>query len=98
MVREIFKIEKEKEGEIEGAMKDDLVSRQSITVKDSRSLDMDTNCIYVKIEGSEEGIERATKIFEEFGEKLSDKKAREIDDKIREVEESASEGMGAIFG
>jgi hypothetical protein len=94
----IFKVEKEKEANAKDAMKDDLVSRQSIIIRDSKSLGMDTNCIYIKIEGSKEGIDKAKEIFDEFGELLSEKEAAKINKKIREDEESASVGIGFIFG
>lgn len=94
----IFKVEKEKEANVKDAMKDDLVSRQSIIIRDSKSLEMDTNCIYIKIEGSKEGIDKAKEIFDEFGELLSEKEAAKINKKIMEDEESASVGIGFIFG
>lgn len=100
MARAIFEIKKEKEIEMDTLKQDDIVSRQSITIRDAKSLGMKGENIYVKIEGSSEGIEKAEEIVKEqsLGKKLSEKKAKPIDEKIKEEEENASEGMGFIFG
>ncbi|MEA2053845.1 MAG: hypothetical protein U9O96_01820 [Candidatus Thermoplasmatota archaeon] len=96
----IFEIKKEKESGINLLKKDDLVSRQSITIRDAKSLDMKGESIYVKIEGSSDAIKLADNIVKEneLGKKLSEKEAKPINDKIKEEEDSASEGMGFIFG
>ncbi len=95
----IFEIEKEKADGINLLEKDDLVSRQSIMTRDSKSLGIEGDSIYVKIDGSEEAVKQAEKIVEEnkLGKKLDEKEAKPIMDKIKEEEESASEGMGLIF-
>ncbi|HHH78192.1 MAG TPA: hypothetical protein ENL18_03150 [Thermoplasmatales archaeon] len=96
----IFEIEKEKAEGISLLEKDDLVSRQSIMTRDSKSLGIEGDSIYVKIDGSEEAVKQAEKIVKEneLGKRLSEKEAEPIMEKIREEEESASEGMGFIFG
>ncbi len=96
----IFEISKEKEEGINLLKKDDLVSRQSIMIRDAKSLGMEGDSIYVKIDGSEEAVKLAEEIVREneLGKKLSEEEAKPIMDKIKEEEESASEGMGFIFG
>ena len=77
---------------------DDLVSRQSILTRDARSLDVDKDVLYLKIEGSDEAVEKAKKLAEEQGfKKLDEKQAEDINQKIKEQEESAADGMGMIF-
>lgn len=100
MASAIFEIKREKEKEMDALKEDDIVSRQSITIRDAKSLGMEGESIYIKIEGSDEAIERAEEIVKEksLGKKLSEDEAKPIDDKIKEEEESASEGMGFIFG
>jgi hypothetical protein len=79
---------------------DDLVSRQSITIRDAKSLGLEGENVYIKIEGNDDAIVKAEEIVNThcLGKKLSANKAQPIDTKIREEEESASEGMGFIFG
>ena len=95
----IFEVKREDSSKIDQVIKDDTVSRQSITIRDSKSLGVeDVDATYVKIEGSEEGLKKAEELFKEFGiKKLSDKKAREINEKIESQDNSAISGMGAIF-
>lgn len=95
----IFEVKKEDSSKIDQVIKDDVVSRQSITIRDSKSLGVeDVDATYVKIEGSKEGLKRAEKLFKEVGiKKLSDKKASEINEKIENQDNSAISGMGAIF-
>jgi len=100
MASAIFEIKKEKEKEMDALKQDDIVSRQSITIRDAKSLGMKGENIYIKIDGSSEAIKRAEGIVKEhsLGKKLSKKDAEPIEKKIKEEEESASEGMGFIFG
>ncbi len=95
----IFEIESGKEDDAKTLEKDDLVSRQTITIRNAKALGMEGDSTYIKIEGSQAAIERALEIVEdnELGEKLSNDDAKDIYDKIAEEEESASEGMGMIF-
>ena len=99
MVYAIFEIKKEDSRKIDEVLKDDMVSRQSITTRDASSLDIDKDVVYVKIEGSEEGIKRAEELFKEFSaKKLDEKEAEEINKKIQEQDESAAFGLGNVFG
>ncbi len=94
----IFEVKSENAGKINELIKDDLVSRQSILTRDSSSLDLKGNFLYLKIEGSEEGLKRAKKLAKELNlKKLDGKKAKEIDEKIKKQEDSAASGIGMIF-
>jgi len=94
----IFEVKSEDVGKINKLVKDDIVSRQSILTRDSSSLNLDGEFTYVKVEGSEEGLKRAEELAGELGlKKVDDKKAMEINDRIKEQEDSAASGMGMIF-
>jgi len=94
----IFEVKSEYLGKINTLVKDDLVSRQSILTRDSSSLDIKGEVSFVKIEGSEAGLKRAMELAKELEfKKLNDKKAKEIDKKIKEQEDSAASGLGMIF-
>ncbi|MBS3748378.1 MAG: hypothetical protein KGY67_01605 [Candidatus Thermoplasmatota archaeon] len=95
----IFEVKTDDVGNINKLMKDDLVSRQSLLTRDASALDIDKDVSYLKIEGSEEGLEKATDLAEDFGfTKLSEEDAEEINKKILAEEEEAADGMGMIFG
>ena len=95
----IFEVPSEQQGKINTLIKDDLISRQSILTRDARALNVDKDVSYVKIEGSEDALKRAEDIAKDLEfKKLSEKEAAEVNDKIREQEDSAADGMGLIFG
>jgi len=94
----IFEVKSEDAGKINKIIKEDIVSRQSILTRDSSSLSLDGEFLYLKIEGSEAGIKKAEEIAKELKiKKLAEKKAKEINEKILEQEDSAASGMGMIF-
>ena len=94
----IFEVKTAEAGKINTVIKDDLVSRQSIVIRDASSLDIKGEVSYLKVEGSTEGLKRAEELAKELGmKKLTDKKAKKVDDKIKEQEDSAATGMGMIF-
>ncbi len=95
----VFEIEAGKEGDAKMLEQDDLISRQTITIRNATALGLEGDSTYIKIEGSDEALKRATGMVadNELGEKLSEKEAQEIYDTIAEEEENASQGMGMIF-
>jgi len=98
MVYAIFEIKTEDAGKINKVITEDIVSRQSILTRDSSSIGLKGNFLYLKIEGSEEGVKKAKELAKEQGfKKLDDKKTKKINDKIAEQEDSAASGMGMIF-
>ena len=94
----IFEMKAENAGKISKLLTDDIVSRQSIAIRQANSLDLKGDCSYIKIEGSPEGLKKAEELAKEAGfKKLDAKKAKQIDDKIKEQEDSAASGIGMIF-
>jgi len=94
----IFEVKSEDAGKINTVIKEDIVSRQSILTRDSSSLNIEGNVLFLKIEGSKEGIQKAEELAKEQGFlKLDEKKAEEVNKKIIEQEDSAASGMGMIF-
>jgi hypothetical protein len=94
----IFEVKKEDSGKINTVVKDDLVSRQSITTRDASSLDIKGESTYLKIEGSEDGLKRAKELAKELEFKqLGDKQSKEINEKISAQDDSAASGIGMIF-
>jgi hypothetical protein len=94
----IFEVKSAETGKIQTMLQDDIVNRQSIVIRDANSLEMKGTVSYLKVEGSPEGLKRAKELAKEFGmKKVPDKKAKKIDEKIKEQEDSAATGMGLIF-
>jgi hypothetical protein len=94
----VFEVPKDKARQADKALKDNIVSRQSIVVRDARTLDVDKDAQFVLIEGSEEGISTAKDLFAEIGSPLNDAEGKVIYDKIKAQDEAAADGVGMIFG
>jgi len=78
--------------------KDDLVSRQTIRTYDYASLGLDGEGFIILVEGSDEAVNRAKEIAKDKLELIEGEDAHKIYEKIKELEESVSMGVGAIFG
>ena len=99
----VFEVEKANVRKADDVFKDDIVSRQSIVVRDSRALDIkefkEKDVQFILIEGgSAEALERAKKLFEGIGKPMPEKDAALVHQKIHDQEESAATGVGMIFG
>jgi len=77
---------------------DDMVSRQSITMRDNSALGLEKEGYYVQIEGDASAIRKAKELLSGKAKALTGKHAKEVVDAIEKQESSAAEGFGAIFG
>ena len=93
----VFEVDLDKDEIISDVISDDLVSRQTTSVRDGRSLGFDEDMKYVMVEGSEEAVEKAKELFSEHDVSESGQ-AKEIREAIKEEDESAAEGIGTVFG
>ncbi|MFA5772437.1 MAG: hypothetical protein WC974_06885 [Thermoplasmata archaeon] len=95
----IFGIEKSKKKALDIILIDDLISRQSITIRDASAIDIKKDMQYVLIEGDEMAIKKAVELFEKENFKREPvKEAEKIYRKIKEQEDNAAAGVGFIFG
>ena len=97
MAHVVIGVKKEFVSKIPELLKDDLISRQSITTREAAALEMKSDLYFVIIEGNDKGVERAREVFKPVGEPLPEKEAREVYDKVKAEEEKASMGVGMIF-
>jgi len=79
-------------------LKDDLVSRQSVTVRDARSLGLPGTDRYVLVEGGEAGMARAVELLKGITQSLDGAEADRVYRRFRAQDEEAASGMGFIFG
>lgn len=94
----IFSVEKTQASKINQILKDDLISRQSIAIRDAHALSIQKDVRYVLIEGSDDAIKKAEEMFSEVGKKEDEKEAKTIYDKIKSEEGDVASGVGLIFG
>ncbi|HXQ49083.1 MAG TPA: hypothetical protein VN842_04825 [Thermoplasmata archaeon] len=83
--------------ELEAALKDDLVSRQSHKVRDAGALGGPADRTYVLVEGSTEGVQRAKDLLAEVGTALAPAEGEALYQRFRDEEDAASAGMGLLF-
>lgn len=77
---------------------DELVSRQSLVVRESRSLGVEGEGTLVLVEGSEAGITKAESLLKETGKILTGAEAENAYHRFRAQDEDAASGLGLIFG
>ncbi len=94
----IFCVEKTQTSKINKILRDDLISRQSILVRDATALDIEKDVRYVLIEGTDDALKKAEELFTETGKKLEEGDAKTIYDKIKSEESDVASGVGFIFG
>lgn len=93
----LFSIPTARRPELDGVLKDDVISRQSQTVRDARPLGGPSDATYVLIEGSADAVRRAEELLAPLGSRLPVADGEAIYRKVKEEEESASAGMGLFF-
>lgn len=94
----VFSIDKERTGKMNESLKDDLVSRQSISIREAKVLGEDMEGMLLLVEGTEEAIERAKEIFQDIGERLPEERAKAVYDKFKAEEDTVADGVGFLFG
>lgn len=94
----IFSVNKSQASKINKILKDDLVSRQSISIRDASALNIDKDVRYVLIEGTDEAIKKAEELFKDTGTKEGEEEAKNIYNKIKSEESDVAQGVGLIFG
>ena len=93
----LFAVANDRRADLDPALHDDLVSRQSQTVREAASLGGPAGSVYVLIEGSAEGVRRAEEVLGPVGTKLPTADADAVYRKFQEERDAASSGMGLFF-
>jgi hypothetical protein len=95
---EIIKLPKGKSSTLGKLVQDDMVSRQTIIVRDMASLNLEGDDTLILVEGSKEALEKALEIVGDDGSPLSGEEKDRIYVTIMDAEENAAEGLGLMFG
>jgi len=98
-MKAVFFIEPDKYGQAKNKVySDELVSKQSIILRDASALGMKKQGYYMLIDGEDDAVKKAKENLKESAEELSGSEAEEAIQAIEKQESSAAEGFGAIFG
>jgi hypothetical protein len=93
----LFSVLSTKRTELDAALKDDRVSRQSQTVRDAAAMGGPSGALYVLVEGAAEAVHRAEELLATVGTRLPPAEAETLYRRFKDEEESASAGMGLFF-
>ncbi len=93
----IFSVPTAKRTELDAALRDDLLSRQSQKVRDAAALGGPADATYVLVEGAEEAIRRAVELLAPIGTRMAATEGETLYRRFKEEEDAASAGMGLFF-
>jgi len=96
-VYRVFRLTPAQADQVNVLTADDVVSRQSVTVRDAKSLGLKGDSRYVVVEGSEAAVARATELLKGIP-PLKGAEAEDVYRRFRSQDEQAASGMGLIFG
>lgn len=94
----VFRVPLNRLSAIDLVYQDNLAGRQSITVREARTLGLSGEGNLVLIEGSEDGVARAEAILKEHATALTGAEAEAAYRAFRAQDDEAASGMGLVFG
>ncbi len=94
----LYSVPTSKKAELDAALQDDVVSRQSQKVRAASALGGPVDRTLVLVEGSPDGVRRAETLLAPLGEKPSAEEATRLYAQFKDEEDAASAGMGLFFG
>lgn len=80
----------------EALLKDDLVGRQSIYIRNSKALGFVGDKVYIIMDGSEQAIARAKELLKDLAKEAANKE--EVLATFDRIEAEAAAGMGFLLG
>jgi len=93
----LFVVPSAKRPELDAVLKDDVLSRQSQTLRDAKAMGGPADATYVLLEGAAEAMQRADSLLAPLGAKPASADAEALHRRFKEEEEAASAGMGLFF-
>ncbi len=94
----VFRVPSNQASRADILWKDDLVSRQSVTERDAKSLGLPGDDRYVVVEGTDAALVRATELLKDAARPLDGSEAERVYRRFRTQDDEAASGMGLIFG
>lgn len=94
----VYSVPTSQKAALDAALTDDVVSRQSHTVRAAAALGGPADQTYVLVEGSAEGVRRADELLGPIGHHATGPDGDALYQKFKDEQEAASAGMGLFFG
>lgn len=96
MAYQVYRVASKDRAKMDAALGDDILSRQSLTTRDARHFEQPGEFVYLFVEGTDAGILRADAMLLDFAERAPN--AAELHQKLKDEEDAAASGLGAILG
>jgi hypothetical protein len=96
MAWQVYRVKSSQRAQLEEALGDDILSRQSLQIRDARHFGIPGDWVYLFVDGGEAGITRADAVLLGFAERAPD--ADKLHDMLVAEDEAAASGLGSIFG
>ena len=93
----LFDVASNRRSELEEALHDDVVSRQSQKVRDAGLMGGPAGHFYILVEGSPEAVSRAETLLRSIGTQLPPGEGEALYRRLKDEDEAASAGMGLFF-
>ncbi|MCI4353859.1 MAG: hypothetical protein L3K06_00650 [Thermoplasmata archaeon] len=93
----LYRIASQRKTELDQALSDDQVSRQSHKIRDAATAGGPSGELYVLIEGGADGVRRADELLAPLGTKLPPAEAEALHTRFKDEDEAAAAGMGLFF-
>jgi len=93
----LYAVAAAKKTELDAALADDQVSRQSQKVRDAAAAGGASGELYVLVEGAEPAVRRADELLAPIGKKLPAADAEALYRRFKDEDEAAAAGMGLFF-
>ena len=96
-MREVYFVKKDERSKAEDVLKkDDVVSRQSIAVREANALGIDEDGYFIILDGSESALRRADELLNGLAERYE--KKDDVLKRFDETEDSVVSGVGFVLG
>lgn len=93
---QVYRFPTASRAKLDEALGDDILSRQSLTIRDARHFGVPGDFVYLFVEGTEAGIFRADAVLLEFGERAPNGDV--LYQMLKAEEDEAASGLGSVFG
>jgi DNA-binding protein YbaB len=92
-------VKKENVRKAEEALKKDfdIAAKQSITIRDAKSIGINQDGSFFLIDGDDKGVEKCKELIKDFVFEAKQEDLKKARETIKKEEEAAAEGMGGIF-
>lgn len=91
----LWEVPAARRAELETALQDDVLARQSQKLRDAAPFGGPAGTIYILLEGTDEAIRRADALLGPLGRRPDN--AAELLRRFKEEDEAASSGLGLVF-